>query len=108
MRVLFWVLVLLIAVLLASFAVTNREPVVLGLWPAPWLLQAPVYLAVFGALLLGFIAGALTVWAGSLRLRRELRRQRHRIAALERELAATQAQLAGAPGATPVRIAAEG
>jgi uncharacterized integral membrane protein len=108
MRVLFWILVLLAAVVLASFAVSNREPVVLGLWPLPWLLQTPVYLTVFGALLLGFVAGALAVWAGGVRRRRELRGQRRRIAALERELAATQAQLTGAPGASPVRIAAEG
>ncbi|HEX6440701.1 MAG TPA: lipopolysaccharide assembly protein LapA domain-containing protein [Stellaceae bacterium] len=108
MRVLFWVLVLLVAVVLASFAVSNREPVALGLWPLPWLLQTPVYLAAFAALLLGFVAGALAVWAGGARRRRELRRHRRRIAALERELAATQAQLTGAPGATPVRIAAEG
>ena len=107
MRVLFWVLALLVAVVLASFAVSNREPVALGLWPLPWLLQAPVYLAVFGALLLGVVIGALAVWAGGARRRRELRRHRRHIAALERELAATQAQLAGAPGAAPARVAAE-
>ena len=106
MRVLFWVLVVVVAVVLAAFAVSNREPVALGLWPLPWLLQAPAYLAAFGALLLGFVAGALAVWAGGVR-RRELRRHRRRIAALERELAATQAQLTGAPGAMPVHIAGE-
>ena len=108
MRVLFWILVLLVALVLASFAVSNRAPIALGLWPLPWLLQAPVYLTVFGALLLGFVAGALAIWAGGVRRRRELRRHRRRIAALERELTATQAQLTGAPGATPVHIAAEG
>lgn len=108
MRVLFWVLVLLVAVVLASFAVSNREPVALGLWPLPWLLQAPVYLAAFVVLLLGFVMGALAAWLAGAPRRRELRRQRRRIAALERELAATQAQLAGAPGAAPVPIAAAG
>src|SRR5438445_182608 len=54
------------------------------------------------------IAGALAAWLGGRHTRRELRRQRRRTAALERELAATQAQLAGAPGAAPASIAARG
>jgi putative membrane protein len=108
MRILFWVLVLLVAIALAAFAVSNRAPVALALWPFPWLLDLPIYLAILGALLLGFVAGALAAWAGGRHSRRELRRQRRRTAALERELAATQAQLAGAPGASPAPIAARG
>jgi uncharacterized integral membrane protein len=108
MRVLFWIFVISGAIVLAAFAVSNRAPVALELWPLPWLLDLPVYLAVLGALLLGFIVGALTAWLGGRHTRRELRRQRRRSAALERELAATQAQLAGAPGAIPAPIAARG
>jgi putative membrane protein len=98
MRILFWILVILVGIALAAFAVSNRETVALGLWPLPWLLDLPVYLAVFGALLLGFLAGALAAWVAGQRRRRELRRLRRQIAALERELAATQAQLPAAPG----------
>ena len=108
MRILFWILVALIAVVLAAFTVSNREAVALGLWPLPWLVQLPLYLAVLGALLLGGLAGALGAWIGGRRYRRGLRRQRRQIAALEHELAATQAHLAGAPGSAPARIAAEG
>ena len=108
MRVLFWILVVLVAIALAAFAASNRAPVALGLWPLPWLLDLPVYLAVLGALLIGFIAGSLAAWLGGRHTRRELRRQRRRSAALERELAATQAQLAGARGAAPASIAARG
>ena len=108
MRILFWILVLLVATALAAFAASNRASVALGLWPLPWLLELPIYLAVLGALLLGFLTGAFAAWAGGRHSRRELRRQRRRIAALERELAATQAQFAGAPAAAPVPIAARG
>ena len=107
MRILFWILVVLIAIVLAAFAVSNREPVALGFWPLPWLVQLPVYLAVLGALLIGFVIGAIASWIGGRRRRRVARTQRRRIAALERELAATQAQLAGAPGATPAPLAAQ-
>lgn len=106
MRLLFWVLVIFVAIVLAIFAVSNREAVAIGLWPLPWFVDLPLYLAILGALLLGFLAGALSAWIGARRGRRELRRRGRRIAALERELAATQAQLADAPGSAPV--AAEG
>ena len=108
MRMLSWILVALIAIVLAAFAVANRGTLALGLWPLPWLLELPAYLVILGALLLGFLAGALAVWIGGHRSRRELRRQRRQIAALERELTATQAQLAGAPGSMPAPAAAEG
>lgn len=107
MRVLFWILVVIVAVVLAAFAVSNHQIVALELWPLPWLLELPLYLAVLGALLLGLLAGALATWAGGRRRRREARAQRRRIAALERELAATQAQLPGAPGANPAPLAAD-
>ena len=106
MRILFWILVVLIAIVLAAFAVSNREPVALEFWPLPWLVQLPVYLAVLGALLIGFVIGGIASWTGGRRRRRVVRTQRRRITALERELAATQAQLAGAPGATPAPLAA--
>jgi lipopolysaccharide assembly protein A len=102
MRVLFWILVALIGLVLAAFAASNRQTFALGLWPLPWLLEVPAYLAVLGTLLLGFIAGALAAWIGGRFCRRERRRRGRRIAALERELAATQAQLANAPGSAPV------
>ena len=108
MRLLFWILVALAAVVLAAFAASNHEMMSFGLWPLPWLLEVPAYLAVLGALLLGFLAGTLVVWIGGRHPRRELRRCRRRVAALERELTATQAQLAGAPGSMPAPIAAEG
>ena len=107
MRVLFWILVLLVAVVLAAFAISNRETASLGLWPLPWLLQLPLYIAVLGTGLAGFVAGALATWIGGRHRRSGARAQRRRIAALESELAATQAQLAGAPGSTAAPLAAE-
>jgi putative membrane protein len=95
MRSLFWIFVLLVAALLALFAVSNRAGVALSLWPLPFLVDAPLYLVAFGGAVLGFLAGEVAAWIAASRRRRELRRQRRRIAALEAELRATQAQLAG-------------
>jgi uncharacterized integral membrane protein len=105
MKLLFWILVALVAALLALFAASNRAVVALALWPLPFVVNLPLYLAVLGALLIGAVAGALSAWAAGRRRRREIRRRGRRIAALERELAATQAQLPGASENPPARIA---
>jgi uncharacterized integral membrane protein len=94
MRAVFWLVTAVAAVVLVPFAVTNRAPVPLGLWPLPFVLETPVYLLVLLTLLAGFILGAAGAWLAGHRVRRDLRRQRRRVAALERELVATQAQLA--------------
>lgn len=93
MRLLFWLPVAVLAAVLALFAASNRQVVPLGLWPLPYVADLPLYLAVLSALALGAGVGAAIAWGAGRRKRRELRRYRRRIAALERELAATQAQL---------------
>ena len=103
MKILFWFVVLVVAVLLALFAVSNRTPTALAFWPLPFVAELPLYLAVLAALVAGFICGAATIWLGAGRRRREARRCRRRLAVLERELAATQAQLPGALPSGPSR-----
>jgi lipopolysaccharide assembly protein A len=105
MTVLFWTSVLLLATALALFAGSNREMVMLAWWPFGFVLELPLYLALFGAVVLGILIGAAGAWHAGRRWRREARRRRRHIAALERELAATQAQLPGAP-TTPAPLPA--
>jgi uncharacterized integral membrane protein len=92
MKLLSWLLVALVTVVLILFAVSNRETVSLGLWPLPALIDLPLYLVILGTLLVGFLAGELVAWIGGRHWRREARRGRDRIAALEVELAAERAQ----------------
>jgi putative membrane protein len=108
MRLLFWFFAVLVAAVVALFAVSNRAGVALSLWPLPFLVDAPLYLIARGGALLGFLAGELAAWIAASRRRRELRRQRRHIAALEAELRATHAQLAGPTENAAVRIAARG
>ncbi|MGH7029435.1 MAG: lipopolysaccharide assembly protein LapA domain-containing protein [Stellaceae bacterium] len=82
------------AAVLSLFAASNLEPVSLGLWPLPYLVDAPLYLVVLVALLGGLIVGAAAAWVRGGRCRREVRRCRRRSEALARELAATQSRLA--------------
>jgi lipopolysaccharide assembly protein A len=106
MRVLFWAVVFAAAALLSLFAASNREPVSLGLWPLPFLIDAPLYLVVILVLLAGLLVGAIGAWAAGRRRRRELRRCRRRSEALARELAATQSRLTGEAQAKNPRLPA--
>jgi len=92
MKVVYWAVTLVAVVVLIPFAVSNRTPVSLGFWPLPFLVALPLYLLVLSLLLLGFGIGATAAWLAGGRTRRELRRRRRRVEALERELAAARAQ----------------
>jgi uncharacterized integral membrane protein len=93
-RVVYWVGVIAVAALASLFAASNRETVSLGLWPLPYIAQAPLYLVVLVALFFGFATGAVAVWIKGCRRRRQLRDCRRHSEALAQELAATQSQLA--------------
>jgi uncharacterized integral membrane protein len=90
----YWVVVLIIAAIVGVFAASNAGTVALAFWPLPYVANAPLYLVVLVSLLLGMAIGALAVWIRGSRRRRELRECRRQNAALARELATTQAQLA--------------
>jgi uncharacterized integral membrane protein len=94
-RTLGWVALTVAALLLILFAVSNRETVSVGLWPLPDAAVLPLYLVVLACLLVGFLVGQLSGWIGGRHWRREARRARGRIAALERELGAARAQPSG-------------
>jgi len=108
MKLLFWIVVALVAAVLALFAMSNREAVALGVWPLPFELDLPLYLAILIALLIGFVSGVLNAWIAGRSRRRENRRRGRRIAVLERELAELQAQPSGARESVPARLAARG
>lgn len=107
LRSLSWIVTLPLTLLAIDFAVSNRGPVTLALWPFPDRIDVPVFLAVLGPLGLGIVAGALAASVGALRARWLARRRGHRIAALTAELTALQrketapAGAAGAPGHAP-------
>src|SRR4051794_14068416 len=95
MRVLYWIVLALVALTLALFAASNREAISLGFWPFGLALELPIYLAILLSFFTGLLCGAVAAWVGGRHWRSEARRTRRRVTALESELEATQAQLAG-------------
>jgi uncharacterized integral membrane protein len=85
-----------------TFALNNKLPVGLDLWPFGMIVEMPIYLAMFGATLVGIIIGGTVAWVGQGRVRgnlrdqayqgevarRELKTEREKLAELERELKA--------------------
>jgi len=95
MKLLWWIVLALVALVLIFFAIANRQTVSLGFWLLPGAaIELPLYLLVLGTLVIGFFAGQFVTWVGGWRWRREARRSRERIVMLERELEAARVQRA--------------
>lgn len=86
MKLLGWTIAVPLGVLFVLFAVSNRTEVTVSLWFAEFV-PVPLYLPVFGGILVGFYAGATIVGVTSLRWRGRARREARRAAELEGELA---------------------
>ena len=80
----------LVALLVILFAVSNRELVMVELWPLPYQMSLGLYALILLTLLVGFMAGAVAMWLVGHKKRRELRRLRRQARDLEESLARLQ------------------
>lgn len=96
MRYLSLILTIPVAVLAVLFAVSNRVAVTFSLWPTPFTVDAPVYLATLAFLVAGFVFGGVITWLGQGRHRRRGRVMADRVAILERDLKDAQVRAAAA------------
>jgi lipopolysaccharide assembly protein A len=79
--------------LLVLFALSNTEPVRLGLWPTDYVLQAPLSLAVLGGMAIAFLAGGAIVWISELGQRRRARQAEQAVRLLEAQVQELKARL---------------
>ena len=79
-----------IAALVIVFAVANRKSLTLELWPLPFAVDLPIYLAVLGALVVGILIGGSVQWMSDIRLRRRARVNDRKASALARDLSSVQ------------------
>ena len=90
-RFLVWILIPPIALVLALFAIANRDNVIISIDPLPFTFALPLHLIVFISLAVGLIAGYLVMWVSGYRTRRDFRKTRRRLATVESELHAIRA-----------------
>lgn len=96
MRILNTLLAVIVAVLVVLFAVSNRAPVVVEIWPFPYQLELGLYALILLAVFIGFLAGMVTSWLTGGKRRRELK-------ALRKETRDLQASLARANALSGVK-----
>lgn len=76
-----------VTLIVVLFAVSNRNPVAMELWPLPGALDAPLYLIFLVAVAAGFVLGGAIAWSGELGHKMRANRAEKRADDLERELA---------------------
>ena len=98
---------LILAAILVVFAIDNGTAMKISLWPLPWEAILPGFIALFIALVIGFLVGAVAVWFSGSKARKRARdladtsrAQAHQIAEQERRYAATRAAAAPPPSTT--------
>ena len=62
LRLLQWVIFLLVAVIVVTFVVQNRQEIEVSLWPLPFTKPAPLFAIIIACVLFGFLLGALSAW----------------------------------------------
>ncbi|HVO03964.1 MAG TPA: lipopolysaccharide assembly protein LapA domain-containing protein [Candidatus Cybelea sp.] len=68
-----WIVTLAIIAIVTLFAVNNRAPVGVELWPLPWAPNIPLFLLTLLLILFGFLFGVVVMWFTGAKRRRQLR-----------------------------------
>lgn len=92
MRIFWWVVAAIAALILIAFSIANRGGIALSFAPLPFTVEVPLFAVALGALALGLIAGVIAKTVVGGPHRRIARDRQHRIRALEREVAALRAE----------------
>ena len=86
--------------LLVLFALSNAQPVRIGIWPTDYSAELPLSVAVLIGAAIAFLFGALIVWWAELGQRRRARRAEAMVRVLEEKVEELKARL-GPPVAPP-------
>jgi len=93
-RLIFWLVVLPLAVFSAFFAVNNRDATTLDFDPIPFTVTLPLFVWVLGAILIGLIVGGVAAWIRQGKWRRQARALNRQVQGLGGELEQVRAQAA--------------
>lgn len=66
-------------IILIAFALSNQQPVTIGIWPTDIQLTVPLSVAVLVGAAIFFVLGALMTWTGAVASRGRARRAERRI-----------------------------
>ncbi|MCG8596994.1 MAG: LapA family protein [Kiloniellales bacterium] len=86
-RILVTFIGVILAIVVVSFALSNRQRVLLDLWPFEISLELPLFLMALLSFLIGFLAGGCVMWISGGASRRQARDARRNATRLERQVA---------------------
>ncbi|MEO3471231.1 lipopolysaccharide assembly protein LapA domain-containing protein [Roseomonas sp. CAU 1739] len=87
-----WIIFIPFAAVVVLFALSNRQPVDLRLWPFDLVWQAPLSVAVLAAAAVAFLIGAGIVWVSGMPQRSRARASIRRAEGLQREVDTARAR----------------
>ncbi|OHC73792.1 MAG: hypothetical protein A3G18_05310 [Rhodospirillales bacterium RIFCSPLOWO2_12_FULL_58_28] len=93
-RLLSWIVTAPLAIIVIAFSVSNRSTVTLELWPLPFVVEMPLFVAVLGGAVAGFLASGFIAWISGAAVRSRARSLSYRAEAAEREAAELRDKLA--------------
>ena len=103
MRVVYWIFAGLLAAVAGLFALGNRADVRVDFWPVGPAFEMPIFVALVGALYIGFGLGAVIAWLAQGRTRKRAREATRRADALARELEDLKAAAKPSSPASPAQ-----
>lgn len=83
-----------ILIVLVAFALSNQQPVRIGLWPTDILVDVPLSVAVLVAAGIFFVVGAFMTWTGAVVSRSRARRAERQVRELRAQVASLRDQQA--------------
>ncbi|HXV24559.1 MAG TPA: LapA family protein [Alphaproteobacteria bacterium] len=99
-----WLVTLPVTLAVVVFAISNRTPVEIDLFPLPWRPVLPAFLLVLASLFLGFLIGGAVAWLAGAPRRRRARRLAIEADVLSRELAEVRRKAADTVMPAPTGI----
>ncbi len=73
MKLVSWAFLALLAIIVITLSVGNKDAVTFSLFPLPFVMDIPLYLLILGGALIGLVLGAFRTWLSDGKLRREVR-----------------------------------
>lgn len=99
MRLVFWLVVVPLAVAVAFFAVANRDDVTVEF--LGWAAVMPKFALILAAIFLGLVVGGASTWFGQHHWRKEARLLHRRVKHLEHEIETFRNRTGAQPPAVP-------
>ncbi|MEK9672191.1 MAG: hypothetical protein VW268_06765 [Rhodospirillaceae bacterium] len=85
-KILSWIVLLPLIAVLVSFSLSNRDALVLRLWPTDLEVTAPAFIVGLAGIFVGFLWGAAALWLSGGEARRRARQNARAAGEREREV----------------------